>query len=146
MKTFLLAQLYNPVLPNNIGAGGPDRGTVVIGSFIGNIIGAMFIIAFFTAFIFLITGGFHWITSGGDKANLEHARNKIIQAIMGLIVTASAWAIMTLVSNFVGWDFPNLPFPTMNQLPSTQQGTPNKYTGEIKQNPPNQKESGTFTR
>ncbi|MBI3385909.1 hypothetical protein HY031_02365, partial [Candidatus Gottesmanbacteria bacterium] len=43
-----------------------------------------------------------WITSGGDKAGMEEARNKITHAIVGLIIVGAAWAIMTLVQNFLG--------------------------------------------
>jgi hypothetical protein len=108
-----LAQLTNPVLPPSIGQGGVEKGGPAIGMFITNVIGGMFIVAFFVALLYLITGGFHWITSGGDKANLESARNKIIHAIVGLIVVASIWAVMTVVGQFVGLDFTNLPIPTI---------------------------------
>jgi hypothetical protein len=54
------------------------------------------------AFFFLILGGIQWITSGGDKAGMEAARNKIKHAIVGLIIVGAAWAIMILVQNFLG--------------------------------------------
>jgi hypothetical protein len=33
---------------------------------------------------------------------MEEARNKITHAIVGLIIVGSAWAVMTLVQNFLG--------------------------------------------
>ena len=112
----LLAQLRNPVLPQNIG-GAPkpsiDSGGTATGLFITNIIDAMFIAAFILALIFFMTGAIHWITSGGDKANLENARNKIIHALVGLIVIASAWAVMIVVGEFFGLDFKKLPIPSI---------------------------------
>lgn len=114
----LLAQITNPVLPPTIGGGeAPTRtmGGTATGSIISAVIGGMFIIAFLTALIYLFTGAFHWITSAGDKANLEHARGKIIHAIVGLIIVASAWAVMTLVANFFGLDFENLPVPAIGK-------------------------------
>lgn len=108
-----LAQLTNPVIPPIIGAGGTEKGGTALGMLLGNVIGGMFIFGFIIAMIYLMTGAFHWITSGGDKASLESARGKIIHAIVGLIVLASVWAIMTLVGQFLGISFPNLTIPSI---------------------------------
>lgn len=112
----LLAQIRNPVLPEGIGGGMPPsvgQGTQAIGNFISAIVGGMIVVGFIIALFYLLTGGFMWITSGGDKTNLENARNKITHAIIGFLVLASVWAIMTLVARFVGWDIEKLPFPTI---------------------------------
>lgn len=65
-------------------------------------VGTLLIIAALLAFLYLILGGIKWITSGGDKAGMEEARNKITHAIVGLIIVGAAWAIMILVQNFLG--------------------------------------------
>ena len=51
---------------------------------------------------YLIWGGVEWITSGGDKGKTESARNKITQAVIGLIVLAASIAIFNLVQSFLG--------------------------------------------
>jgi len=73
-----------------------------VGQLISATVGAMLIIASLLAFMYLILGGIQWITSGGDKANMETARNKITHSIVGLIIVGAAWAIMMLVQNFLG--------------------------------------------
>ncbi len=73
-----------------------------MGQFISAMVGTLLIIAALLAFLYLILGGIKWITSGGDKAGMEEARNKITHAIVGLIIVGAAWAIMTLVQNFLG--------------------------------------------
>ncbi len=109
-----LAQLRNPVLPPFIGDPKVGVGGTALGLMISNLIGGLFIVSFLIAFIYLIIGGFHWITSAGDKANLESARNRITHAIVGLIVVAAAWAIATIAAQFVGLgDFMHLPIPTI---------------------------------
>lgn len=84
-----------------------------LGYLIGAVMGFLLIVAAIIAFIYLILGGIQWITSGGDKAGLEGARNKITNAIVGLIVVAAAWAIMALVQNFLGFNLfgGQLPIP-----------------------------------
>lgn len=73
-----------------------------VGQLISALVGTLLIIAALLAFFFLILGGIQWITSGGDKAGMEAARNKITHAIVGLIIVGAAWAIMLLVQNFLG--------------------------------------------
>ncbi len=73
-----------------------------IGQLISAAVGSIMIIAALLAFMYLLLGGIKWITSGGDKAGMEEARNKITHAIVGLIIVGAAWAIMNLVQNFLG--------------------------------------------
>lgn len=111
----ILAQLRNPVLPQGLGQGTTETGGQSVGILIGNLIGGIFIFSFILAFFFLLTGGISWITAGGDKAQLEAARNKIIHALMGLIVVGAGWAVFTLVGQFLGIEFPMLELPTFGQ-------------------------------
>ena len=73
-----------------------------LGQLISALVGVLLIISALLAFFYLILGGISWITSGGDKAKMEEARNKITHAIVGLIIVGAAWAVMTLVQNFLG--------------------------------------------
>ena len=77
---------------------------VDIGSAISAIVGFLLILAAVAAFLFLIIGGIQWITSGGDKAGMEAARNRITNAIVGLIIVAAAWAVFMLVGQFIGFN------------------------------------------
>ena len=73
-----------------------------LGSLVSALVGALMIVAALLAFFYLILGGIQWITSGGDKAGMEAARNKITHAVVGLVIVGAAWAIMILVQNFLG--------------------------------------------
>lgn len=50
-------------------------------------------------------GGFSWITSGGDKAKLQSARDRLTNAFIGLIIVVGGWAILSLASQFFNFDF-----------------------------------------
>jgi hypothetical protein len=86
-----------------------------VGKLISAGVGLLLILAALLAFFYLILGGISWITSGGDKAAMETARNKITHAIVGLIIVGAAWAVMILVQNFLGVQIIggtlNLPMP-----------------------------------
>ncbi len=118
MRINFLAQIRNPILPPALGGGShPDvsQGGNALGLLISNLIGALFIAAFLLAFMTLITSGLQWITAGGDKQALEKARNGITNAIMGLVIVAAAFAIMTLVGRFFGIELTHLTIPGINQ-------------------------------
>lgn len=83
--------------------GKPDNVAIEnFGSLISALVGVLLVVAALLAFFFLILGGIQWITSGGDKAGMEAARNKITHAIVGLVIVGAAWAIMLLVQSFLG--------------------------------------------
>lgn len=76
-----------------------------LGQLITIIIDFILIVAIILSLLFLLIGGITWITSGHDKAQLETARNRIVQAIIGLAITMAAWAIWILiVKQFLGID------------------------------------------
>ncbi len=108
----LLAQITNPALQGPLsGVGG--QGGSALGLLISNLIFLLFVGAFLMALFFLLLGGLQWITSGGDKNGLESARNKITNALIGLIIVGAVWAILMLIGKFLGIDFPNLRIPSM---------------------------------
>lgn len=73
-----------------------------LGSFVSRSFSAVILVAGLATFMYLVYGGVEWIMSGGDKGKLEGARNKITQAIVGLAIVASAWAVYLLVDYFFG--------------------------------------------
>jgi len=119
MTNHLLTQIHNPVLPPVIGGAksGADytKGGIALGAIIGQLVGALFIAGFLLTFVFLLLGGFTWITAGGDKTKLEKARDEITHAIIGLVVVGGAYAIAALVSQFFGLNLKALPIPTIGQ-------------------------------
>ncbi len=49
------------------------------------------------ALLMIVIGGFRYILARGDPNNVAQARNTIMYAIIGLLVTMSAYAIVTFV-------------------------------------------------
>lgn len=113
----ILAQIHVPGLPNALGGGrniSPNFGLTAAGNIIRGLIMAALIFATVATLIYLVIGGVQWITAGGDKNQLENARNKITNAIIGLIIVASAWAVWIFIGNFIGINVEELPFPTIS--------------------------------
>lgn len=81
-----MAQIANP-FPKVAG----NSGTL------DNILNLVFTITGAVAFLFIIIGGFKYIVSSGDPQSTAKAKNTIIYAAVGLMVTLAA----SLIVNFV---------------------------------------------
>ena len=53
------------------------------------------------AVLIIVLAGFKYITSSGDAQGVAAARKAIVYALVGLVVCALAWAIVTFVVNGV---------------------------------------------
>jgi hypothetical protein len=49
--------------------------------------------------IVLIIGGIRYIVSGGNSSSVEGAKNTILYAVVGIVVSVAAYAIVTFVLN-----------------------------------------------
>lgn len=68
----------------------PSVAGIVIRSVLG-ILGTIFI-------IMIIVAGIKWLSAGGDEKEVTTAKDYIKRAIIGLIITLSAWAIWSFVA------------------------------------------------
>lgn len=83
-----------------------------IGSLITVLVGTIIIVAGLASFLFLILGGFQYLTSGGDKAQAQSARDRITYALMGLVIIVAAIAIANILGAVFGINIlGNIKFP-----------------------------------
>ena len=85
------------------------------GSLVGEVVTVLLILAALIALFFLIWGGIRWITSSGDKAKVEAARNTIISALIGLIIAFLAYFILTVILGLFGLNTTQLTLPNFTQ-------------------------------
>lgn len=53
------------------------------------------------AVVYLIYGGFIWLTAAGNEQRVEKAKQIILQAIIGLVIIILAWAVVLFVARTV---------------------------------------------
>lgn len=70
------------------------------------IVNLMFLIAAFLAVAYLMYGGIKWITSRGDKIQVESARKHIVAAVIGLVIVAGSFFALNVVFRLLGADNP----------------------------------------
>ena len=73
-----------------------------LGGIINIALNLVFGIGIIIALFYLVWGAFNWITSGGEKSKTADARNRIIAAVVGLILLAATWAILSIVLRVLG--------------------------------------------
>lgn len=80
------------------------------GKILPNMVGLGLTIGVLVFFFVMMIGAIQWITSGGDKAGLEAARGKLANALIGIIILLSIFAIMKFVGDFIGINLIQLDF------------------------------------
>jgi len=66
------------------------------------VLNMVFAISASIAVLMIVIGGFRYIVAHGDPNSTAQARNTIIYAVIGLLVTMAAFAIVTFVVGWVG--------------------------------------------
>lgn len=51
------------------------------------------------AVVLIIVAGFKWMTAGGDKGKIDEAKSLMQNAVIGLVIILSAWALSNFVIN-----------------------------------------------
>lgn len=96
----IFGQIEPPQAIQNFGFG--EAG---INKFLSNLVTLIFSLAAVVLIFMILWGAFDWITSEGDKEKLERARNKLINAIIGILLFAAAFAIIRVLGQFTGFTF-----------------------------------------
>lgn len=74
--------------------------------------------------IMLLYGGIEWITSGGDSGKLQKARERILHAVLGIIILVASFTIISFVSStFFGDNFDILNFSLPTALDCNNAGS-----------------------
>lgn len=72
-----------------------------LGNLMSNIIQIMISVGGILCIIFIIVGGFKFVTSGGDEKKLASAKGTLTYAIVGLIVIILAFVMIQVVQYFL---------------------------------------------
>ncbi|MEO8065894.1 MAG: hypothetical protein ABI643_03535 [Candidatus Doudnabacteria bacterium] len=71
-------------------------------SFLFLIINTLLAIAGLLAVLFIIIGGFQYITSAGNEERAEAGRKTLVNAIIGIVIIILSFVIITVINNALG--------------------------------------------
>lgn len=86
------------------------------GDFISAIVRFITVIAGLYALWQFITGGFGFITSGGDKGKIQTATQQIMMAITGLVVIGASFILASIIGRLLFGAGFNLLSPTLQSV------------------------------
>ena len=64
---------------------------------VGTVVGAFLGFLGLTFLVLMIIAGYNWMTANGNEEQVKKSRETIKQAIIGMVVAASAWSIWNFV-------------------------------------------------
>ncbi len=85
----------------NPSALGFDPASLGLGGLLTFLIRLVFVAAGLMALIFMLLGALSWITSGGNKENVEKAREKIQAAVVGIVLVVVVVGIAVTIEQLV---------------------------------------------
>jgi len=97
----LLAVKYTLEGPGLVPTSNIDA-TLKLEIFIGQLLGVLTIVAVIYFTIQLILAGYTFISSTGDVKNMEAARKRLIDAILGLFIVVVALGLGSLIAKLLG--------------------------------------------
>ena len=84
---------------SSLGGGINCSGTSSVTSLLKLVINWMLGLAGLIAVLFLIIGGFWYLTSAGNEEQAEKGKNTVINAIIGIVIIVLSWVIVNVVAN-----------------------------------------------
>lgn len=76
--------------------------TSIFGKFFSSLVGIILAIATIWTLFQLLQGGLEWISSGGDKNGVDNARNRMTNAVIGLLILFASWMLYMVILQFLG--------------------------------------------
>lgn len=97
--TSAFAQIINPAIQGDLGndpAAAADGSTFA--RYFVYLWNAVLIVGGLTTVIFFIQGAIEWIAAGGDSGKLQEARNRMLNAAIGIFILVSMYTIINFIS------------------------------------------------
>lgn len=86
--------------------GSPSKyppGTGSLGALLNNVINAITVGAGVLLFLYLVYGGFKYMSAGGDEKAVDAAKKILTNAVIGLVIVVCAYFIVAIVGTILGF-------------------------------------------
>ena len=97
----LLLLLASPIFAATDTTEEPPRLEEGIDGILDKILGYILPFAGLVCVVFIIIGGYMWITSAGDPSKVKQAQGTLTWAIIGLVFIIMSVAILSAIKNFI---------------------------------------------
>src|SRR3989338_2791033 len=101
-REIFIKGLFEGIGPLGLEGRSKEEAPSLFNTFLARTIGLLTMIAAIWFTFSLVSGAISWITSGGDKAQVEAARARVVTGVVGLVILFSIWAGIKLIEGFFG--------------------------------------------
>lgn len=88
----------------DVAAAAGVNGSTDLPTIIGNILNIVFAIMGVLLLAYFLYAGYLWMTAGGNQEQVEKAKNYMKNAVIGLVIALSSFAISNFILNWLGGD------------------------------------------
>lgn len=88
-----------PQVPGQVTTPFGTTGALTVRNVVLNILSILLAVAGFIAVLFVIYGGYQYLTAGGNEKSVEAAKKILTNAIIGLVVIVLSYAILVVIEN-----------------------------------------------
>lgn len=111
--------IINPALPDILGSGCTAESSNIVARLLARFFATALAVGAVAFLLYLVYGAFRWLTGGADKANLEAAKATMTQALIGIILLASVFAVARIVGTLLGLGCEGEDFPDVICFPES---------------------------
>ena len=99
--TPVLAQSFGDTLGDGLSKAAPPalRTSTELPDIIGGLIGSVIAILGAVLFIYLLWGGYKYMTAAGEREKVQEAKDTIKNAVIGIVIVALSFALSTFIIN-----------------------------------------------
>jgi len=103
--SLVFAQIYNPALDANSGLGGSAsdfnnaKSGAIFAQYFIRIWQFIIFVGGLAVLVYLIWGAFDWIIAGGDQSKISKGRDRMVQAVIGMILLAGSFVIIQFINS-----------------------------------------------
>lgn len=94
-----VAQITNPVISGRIRE---STGPEFFAKFLPMLITLALVIASIIFLFIMLLAGISWMMAGGDKAQVESARSRLTNALIGLFIVFTVFALIQVIEGILG--------------------------------------------
>jgi hypothetical protein len=94
-------KITNPLLSDSLSS---LNGEGFLAKFLPSVVGLLLVFGSVAFFFMFLWGAVSWILSGGDKAHVEAAKNRITNALIGFVLMIGVFAVAKLIKTFFDID------------------------------------------
>jgi hypothetical protein len=111
--SIVFAEITNPVIPKALGTDADKaKSGEIFSSYFVTVWRALITIGVLAVLFNLVNGALEWITAGGEQSKVEHARQKMTNAVVGMVILSGTFVLIGVIGTLFNFDLLKFTLPS----------------------------------